>query len=91
METLGESLIPERYTRFDSSALEVAVLAGGNKPFRFELRSEENGTEKAATDGDSANDSAAKAGNPADAPKTIEATGNKASEGVPQVDRPPKG
>lgn len=39
-ESLGESLIPDRYTRFDTSGLEVAVLAGGNKPFEFDLESD---------------------------------------------------
>lgn len=37
---LGASLIPIRYTNFETSGLEVAVLAGGNKPFVFELKSE---------------------------------------------------
>lgn len=39
-DSLGESLIPLRYTNFDTSGLEVALLAGGNKPFVFELKSE---------------------------------------------------
>lgn len=39
-DSLGESLIPLRYTSFDTSGLEVALLAGGNKPFVFELKSE---------------------------------------------------
>ena len=49
-ESLGESLISERYTRFDTSGLEVAVLAGGNKPFVFELAREEPAGEKGAED-----------------------------------------
>lgn len=39
-ETLGESLIPARYANFDTSGLTVAVLADGNSPFMFELKSE---------------------------------------------------
>lgn len=40
-EALGNSLIAEKYTRFATSGLEVSVLAGGNKPFVFELETEE--------------------------------------------------
>jgi hypothetical protein len=39
-ESLGTSLIPDRYTRFDTSGVAVAVLAGGNRPFDIALRSE---------------------------------------------------
>ncbi len=35
--SLGRSLIPERYTSFHTSGLEVVVLAGHNEPFVFEL------------------------------------------------------
>lgn len=62
-ESLGESLIPIRYTSFETSGLEVAVLAGGNKPFVFELKSEApaqvNGTPETKT---------AEAANPAQPP-----------------------
>lgn len=57
-ESLGESLIPDRYTRFDTSGLEVAVLAGGNKPFEFALDStiDAPADEEVAQETDEAND-----------------------------------
>jgi hypothetical protein len=57
-ESLGVSLIPERYTRFDTSGLEVAILAGGIKPYTIELRSEPAG-EIPATGGLSSEEKAA--------------------------------
>lgn len=46
-ESLGESLVPARYTNFDTSGLTVAVLADGNSPFVFELKSESKDGETA--------------------------------------------
>ncbi len=40
VESLGESLIPEHYTRFDSSGLEIAIIAAGSKPYVIELENE---------------------------------------------------
>jgi hypothetical protein len=37
---LGESLIPDRYTRFDSSGLEISILAGSSTPYVIELVSD---------------------------------------------------
>lgn len=37
---LGESLIPDRYTRFDSSGLEISILAGSSTPYVIELESD---------------------------------------------------
>lgn len=51
-DSLGDSLIPLRYTSFDTSGLEVALLAGGNKPFVFELKSEPS-PEKSKSEGES--------------------------------------
>jgi hypothetical protein len=39
-DSLGDSLIPERYTSFAMSGIEVSVLAQGNAPFVFELKSD---------------------------------------------------
>lgn len=36
-DSLGDSLIPERYTSFTRSGIEVSVLAQGNAPFVFNL------------------------------------------------------
>jgi len=54
-ESLGTLLIPERYTGFDTSGLEVAVLSGGNKPFVFELKAavDEKPANKPANESDS--------------------------------------
>lgn len=67
-ESLGASLIPERYTRFDTSGLEVAVLSGGNKPFVLELSSEPDAEPPAgesSADESTADDEAAPAAAPA--------------------------
>lgn len=37
---LGDSLIPDRYTRFDSSGLEISILAGSSTPYVIELKSD---------------------------------------------------
>jgi hypothetical protein len=54
---LGESLIPDRYTRFDSSGLEISILAGSSTPYVIELESDseevspdEDSEEQSATD-----------------------------------------
>jgi len=41
-ETLGESLIPEKYLNFATSGIEVSVVSGGNKPFLFQLTREQH-------------------------------------------------
>jgi len=40
-ESLGASLIPERYTKFATSGLVVSIVSSGTAPFEFNLESEE--------------------------------------------------
>ncbi|WP_146570274.1 hypothetical protein [Botrimarina hoheduenensis] len=46
-DSLGELLIPERYTSFAQSGFEVSVLAQGNAPFLFRLESDNVSKEEA--------------------------------------------
>jgi len=77
-DSLGDSLIPERYTSFAMSGIEVSVLAQGNSPFVFELQSAppiEEGADVVAGETTSSDESSAAKEN---------ASATKADDGTPE-------
>lgn len=74
-DSLGDLLIPAKYTNFSTSGLEVFVVAGGNSPFLLKLESES--AEESAQESDSVS-----AGDEEDGTVDSESQSGEASEPV---------